>query len=437
MDAKSGHNHSGKAACPACATSRTPVKIKIPEKCLVKFRPDAPWKGEYGFDWMREGDTSLSGDTDYRTIVGSYGIKYATETGAVFTASPLVKYLQLKSGFYNPFPISWKKDAKGKSYDYMVPWLSLFPKSKCQGKGNTKQYKVKLKLYIEIVSKEPDVIRLVYNPKFLKVDKKELLPKTVGKHTIDLTISCIKSFDVDQKIEVIPYKKNTKGIRQESSGKLMVLKNGKAHRYKANVVFVKVQTKINITAKVGKTANEASFLEKYFQQALTSLNLRLLWLNLKTDNVFNTKYVMQMDPFTNAVNTYLADGTNVHSYLESAFKLKHPGYGDWFKIFFFDENGGNTSNGAYQGLNGCASGIPGKSVVLYNTHNTSTTTHELLHAVGLYHTFDNSGRFTYMIGATENIMDYSHSTAYSNPVKNRISTWKWQWDILHSKLQKE
>ena len=71
-------------------------------------------------------------------------------------------------------------------------------------------------------------------------------------------------------------------------------------------------------------------------------------------------------------------------------------------------------------------------MVLYNTHNTSTTTHEILHAMGLEHSFDNANKHTFEEEKTDNIMDYSHNAGI-----NRISTWKFQWDTIKPNLTKE
>ncbi|MEP7279636.1 MAG: hypothetical protein ABI813_13385 [Bacteroidota bacterium] len=424
------HDHSaGTENCPACQAAAKAVKKTVPQKCLVLFRPTAAWKGEYGIDWMREGDSGLVGDVDYINIIGAYGSVYATEAAAVFTVNK-AKYASLKTGFFNPYTISWKKDAKGIPVDYMIAWLSLFPKDQCT--GNNKKFEAKISLDVEIVANEPEVLRLVYNKDYFELDKQELTPKTVGKYKTDLTIKCIKEFSDDQEIKIVPYK--TDDI-DDTCGKIKIVKNDKANRYKANIVFVKVATMINGVAKMGSTGSEKDFLEKYLFQSLTSLNFKEETLDLKTDATFNSTCVLAEDPSVNAVLNFLPGGKQVHGYLETKFAAAVPGYDAWFKVFFFDEDGGYMNGGNYQGLNGCAKAIPSKSVVLYNGHNTSTTTHELLHAVGLYHTFDNSGQFTYKIGETENIMDYSHQSTYGS--KNRIATWKWQWDALHSKFEKE
>jgi hypothetical protein len=49
--------------------------------------------------------------------------------------------------------------------------------------------------------------------------------------------------------------------------------------------------------------------------------------------------------------------------------------------------------------------------------------------MGLYHTFDNDGLFTYKIFNTDNIMDYTHQKG-----KKRFSTNKWQWKVLNPKV---
>ncbi len=430
------HDHSqGDANCAACKNASQPVNATVPEKVLVNFRPKANWKGEFGFDWMREADTGMVGDVDYETIVGKYGNVYATESTAVFTLDKS-KYAVLKGTNYNAFPISWKKISLGNTYLYSTAWLALFPKDQCT--GNNKKCEAELVLYSEVYMKEPEMIRIDYNKEYFELDKSEVTPKSLGKNNVHVTIKCIKEFDTDQEIKVIPFKT---GGEDALAGKLMVLKNNKANRYKANVVFVKVTTKINTVVKNGSTANEKDFLEKYLFQSLTSLNLVEESLNLSADTNFNTKYTLQLNAVSKGINVYLADGSKIHSYLETKLNTLKPEYTSWYKVFFFDENGGyNTTNSttgavSYTGLNGGAADIPSKCVALFNGHNTATTTHELLHAMGIYHTFDNDGLYVYKIGQTENIMDYSHQSAYGS--KTRTTLWKWQWDKLHAAVSKE
>ena len=61
-----------------------PNKTSIPiieSKCLVEFRPHSNWKGEYGFDWIRTGDTGRSGDNPLYCILGRYYIPIPNSGG--------------------------------------------------------------------------------------------------------------------------------------------------------------------------------------------------------------------------------------------------------------------------------------------------------------------------------------------------------------------
>jgi hypothetical protein len=48
--------------------------------------------------------------------------------------------------------------------------------------------------------------------------------------------------------------------------------------------------------------------------------------------------------------------------------------------------------------------------------------HEIMHALGLEHTFELQNFHILKGGSTKNYMDYSLDKEY---------TWKWQWDLLH------
>lgn len=47
-----------------------PPGSEITASLTVEFRPHNNWTGEFSFDWIRLGDTGLSGDTFYKNIVG-------------------------------------------------------------------------------------------------------------------------------------------------------------------------------------------------------------------------------------------------------------------------------------------------------------------------------------------------------------------------------
>lgn len=107
---------------------------EINSKCVVHFRAKDGWKGEdYGFDWMRLGETSSFGDANYEDIVTK---QYTDSTFTVlekdinayngsFKKSPPL-YAKLRK-IYGVYDIPWRKKADGSPQNYFCSWLSLYP----------------------------------------------------------------------------------------------------------------------------------------------------------------------------------------------------------------------------------------------------------------------------------------------------------------------
>lgn len=368
------------------------LKVVPPPKVLVNFRTGNGYKGEFGFDWLRMADTGKPGDVFYKDIIGSYATGSFVQSDA--------EYVKLGKKFEMPqHPI--KANDK-----YVVPVLTLLPNKKAT-----------LTLKVEIKDSDAKKIEYKYDKTFFKLNKTEVSHKTVGKKELasDLTIECIKEFGTDQFIEV--------EADSKFAGKLKVMANDKAHRYKADIVFVEVKVNIGNGVTTGSSTGEKVLLEKYLNQALIKPNIITKPLNLTADSVLNSTYKLTIGSTVFKIN----DISGIHAHLRAEFNKVHSGYGNYFKVFFFNEAGGEILSTGYQGYNGAAESINSKAVVLYNTHNTSTTTHEALHAMGLYHSFSDSGDFTLEKNKTDNIMDYSHNVGI-----NRISTWQWQWNTIYA-----
>lgn len=246
-------------------------------------------------------------------------------------------------------------------------------------------------------------------------------------------------------------------------GQLNILKNDKKHRYKAQVVFVRVKTNLKGTGtgKTGNLTGEEAFLEKYLKQALVKLELPkdskgnpkdivfdLTEIDPKTKKLlypdFNKDYTLLHTPkfskrAIKVLNKYnkTKGGDKLVEFMEKKFNKKHPIYKDHYKVFIFGDRGGKNINKKYTGLGGYAKAINSKAVAAFDGRTDATITHETLHAIGLHHTFstDKKNPFSYKKGATYNIMDYSHLNKYGS--KGRILTWLWQWNFLWSKLPKE
>ncbi|WP_238528001.1 hypothetical protein [Aquimarina agarivorans] len=216
------------------------------------------------------------------------------------------------------------------------------------------------------------------------------------------------------------------------------------------MVFVKVKTNLKETGKgkKGTTKNRSSICEdevlnKFLKQGYISLEndeveFDLTQLDPKTNKPkysdFNKNFSFKdtrdpqqtkiLNKFHNSANQSLV------GFVETEFNKAHPKYANHFKVFFFGDRGGkkNKKTGKIKGLGGYAKGFKKQSVVAFSSKSEATVTHELLHAIGLRHTFDGKATYQYKKGATYNIMDYSHLSKYGR--KNRNHIWLWQMKQL-------
>nr|BFF40916.1 hypothetical protein BACY1_27210 [Tenacibaculum mesophilum] len=205
-------------------------------------------------------------------------------------------------------------------------------------------------------------------------------------------------------------------------GQLNILANAKSKRKKLDVVFVEVETTlVKGNNYKGNSTGKKAFLTKYFQQSLIKPTIVFESLDLKTDKVFNKK----VDPKSKG---YIDNRTGLHDYLNSKMDTK---YNNYLKIYFIGDECPSfdpKTKLKIGRINGQAKDINSDAVVLFKGHNSATTAHEALHALGLYHTFSSKANYTYKKGETYNIMDYSHQSKYGS--KKRILTWFWQWKKL-------
>jgi uncharacterized protein involved in type VI secretion and phage assembly len=447
------------------------VKPKIAAKCLVQFRPKKGWKGEEcGFDWMRLGETSTFGDTDYETTVS----KQMTTVAPIVAVTDInafngnyvtnaALYNTLKND-YTPHVIPWKfkkdstgnelKDATGNKIpaDYFCSWVSLFPKeilaadkktTKASGFSNTK---TKLSLIIEI-DEEPDYLEFEDNKNFTITPKRiEVKGKGKGVHTFDdhVTIECLKESKTDQAIVLNAIKKGVAPAPDTKllAGQFKVWANDATKRKEKEVVIVAVKTSVS-GAGIGGTGNttgQDTLFNKYLRQSLIDLKIHNETLDLSADTNFQPggNYVTGggqiVSDYYNSPTMKPAGFISMHTYLANrllaqvaAADTKNPNkYNGVFIAFYMGENGGLIDNNAFNGLNGYSTNDH-KYVVMFPSMNVSTASHEFLHSFHLPHTFTNSEAdsdafCTYKYATTENIMDYSHRIS-----QDRFALWHWQW----------
>ena len=430
------------------------IPVYVDDRCMVSFRPKDNWNGNnYGFDWVRTGDTKIKGDTYYKNIIGKYGSVYASQGGVLAQSDDEFKKLMSK---FNPHKFYIKdKSGKKKAFNYCVPWLSLYPQNETKlvkqkdGTSISTNIKTSYKNITAVlrtvvhIDKKPEILELDYD-KTLFLIKNPAFPLAIGTHEIEMTITCLKEFNKDQPVKVIATYKDAKGVLEKSlAGKLNVLKN--KDRYKVDVLFVNVWTNIDGTKnpKKGELVGRANELKKYLNQGLVNPKFETVALKLDTDIDPVTKKVTNRK--TNFKNKSMAVGTGPHAnipnggiddiYLflnqelyKSYDKAK---YQNHFKIYFVNENAG--------GLYGKGRSIDKKddfrTILVYAIgFADSTVAHETLHSMGLYHSFDNNSDFTFKINETDNIMDYSDTVTPPIPV---ISLYHWQWNKIWDRATKE
>ncbi len=431
-------------------------------KALVHFRPKNNWVGEeYGFDWMRLGETSSFGDTYYKDIVAeqytdSKFTNLETDVneydGYFKTSSSMFAKLRNE---YGVFSVPWKKNKEGKNEDYFCSWLSLYPQKIKDKSGNlvASSYtttKALLTLIVEI-NEEPQTLKFKENPHFT-ISPMEITAKSKGTHKLPdyVTIECVEEFSTDQAIEVYAVSKDKDGKETEKlAGKLMVWANDETKRKKAKVLLVDITTPPISSAKgkKGNVSGQKELFEKYLKQALIEVDIETLSLDLSSDDNLKPggKYVEESnilayyDTKVHIPEKYKAGYLPLQYYLNGKLKeeLKAKGeneykYSKYFVAFYLGENGGKRNkHNKYQPLNGYASG---NFVVLFPKKSDETASHEFLHTKGVPHSFTNkvadaNAEYTYIYGKTENIMDYSHNLG-----QPRFSLWKWQWKIANSKI---
>lgn len=276
-------------------------------------------------------------------------------------------------------------------------------------------------------------------------------------------------------------------------GQLMILPNYRTFDT-VNLLLVQVKTKINRNLTLGECTNQDSMnINKILNQALLKVNITdtltldidankiikdpngtesgKLINNVRDGSYSRTGGTLQLCLF--ALETQLIDAlknrlkteieeeykekidnaytesmretirkemeVKINFTLEEELRTNHPmsKYRNCYKIFFLGDNFSyvkTTTDGDMEYKNTTKTkGYAIKdlrSAVIYKNKDHETTVHELLHAIGLDHSFApknhcENALYTYEAEKTDNIMDYS---------SKRYTTWYWQWKILWQNL---
>ncbi len=405
-------------------------------KLIVNFRPKKDWKGEFGFDWIREGDTKLFNDNRFTDVVAyqytdtSYTTKVAGNTSHnKYDGSfkPDINMYNELVRQYKPFTIPWrtvkdKKSGKEIATEYYTPWMSII-----------KDQEVSITFFAEIKD-EADYLEFsksdyfTFNPNKIPIKGQ----KKIALNKYEIKIKCTKEFSSDQVIELKAFKQDNSVQIESLVGRISVWANNKAKHKEKKVVFVQVQTpEINGKSRKPNVKDEKDRINQYLAQAYIKLadTSDIVDLDLSSEKDFNDFIT------TNQIDSNKKNGgKSLNDYLKNKLEKAYPKkYDKHFKAFYFEENGYHPSGGFISGYSAHGADY----VVLFKSKDNQTAAHEFLHSMNLPHTFTNkdsstNALFTYEYRKTDNLLDYSHHGGNNN---KRCSLFYWQWKIANSSIK--
>ena len=416
---------------------------------VAYFVPHKSWKGEFGFDWIRDGE--LDGGKNgfhynnypFEDVIGRY---YKEETyenlcdeiNSICTKRGKSFFLQKKSLYekalshFDQYTIPFKNSIAYKDDKiYPIPILTLL-------KGE----KVNLSLMIKHKSSKniPKNISLKLksnkeSEKYLKIFQKELIkiksPDWKKSTFYNFEIECTETFDTMQTLNAY-----IDGIK---SGELRIHPNSSKYQKQIKVVFIKVKTAINNEIHIGSIKDGSiEEVKKILKQALVFPSIIEEPEELFCDDIESTTALSDRNTLNELVLTQ--NETSIIETLEVKAKKQYKGkYDDYYRMFFIAEDYRNEKNKEVhfsvkkekRRINGEEYNI--LSSFLFNSYIKTTIVHELLHNMGLSHTFtsvvDEDGKvpiITYKQGMTDNIMDYTNL--------ERICLYYWQCKNINENI---
>lgn len=323
-----------------------------------------------------------------------------------------------------------------------------------------------------------------------------------------VTITCKKEFSRKEEIKVWAYPKSIEGSPSGESpkylaGKLIVYPNDSTRRKKQNVVLVCVDT--NWEAKSSAPMGEKGVITRFADQNLQSVFNQVLIegsvlsepaaahvpladknagrtdFNLDVTNnpdfqkrtvtraggqidvhvgkfiyhmntpnaivngsFYGSKvglFIMKHYPITGSTDLNVQPNKELYTYLRGMFDRKYPKYAGTMAVFCFGEDLPTNKN-----LGGLALGLNNNSALVFGDNGEPVIAHEVLHIMGLGHSFRNEAgvtltkeqKFVFKQGETNNLMDYGKivrvgGREVSFPSGNVL--WHWQWEIANARLK--
>lgn len=444
---------------------------------VVEFRPSADFDSAYGFDWFRVGDI---GDLPFSMILSLANV-YQKQTNKVIKIEDKGLAMQrlIETEYPDRYPIV------GTDLEYYVPMLNFYSQGALAEFAHLPADQrptnvAKLRTLVSINS-PISYIEFTYDKTLFSLSHEILTDNQVcNKKTAqegDLTITCIdptQGFDGPQYITA--WEMVDQYTEPRIIGSLKIMPNAPEYRKKHKILIVPIATDIFNKQKI-KTgtykSDEINYLYKYLYQAFVEADLTIYngLLNLADDENFQKKpdpkkpnaykygkYIFEkgVDPLKPGLTSddvtdgYIYAGRiengifSIYPYLRKKFFKARQGNEDLYKdhtiIYIFDEKGyiysekeimterGPVLNTTFS--EGVTEDLGRKNIIMYTRFSLDSLAHEVLHGLGLTHSFDLNriwqNRFSFLQSFTDNVMDYHN---------DRKHTYRWQWKIVNEKLR--
>lgn len=292
-------------------------------------------------------------------------------------------------------------------------------------------------------------------------------------------------FSTKKEIIAWAYPKDSNSLSAEDqkklrrlAGRIIVLPNNDTRRKHIDIVYVNARLDVDGSGKTGLlplTAGIVNHIQNTLYQSLVDGTIIAgPELDLSADPMFKSGTPVIGSPTTTAkpTNTFVYPTGEIYStidketvnealyeYLEKEYVNQHPEYRNYFFVFYMDAEAILPLNATHViSLFGQVREVNRRSVILFqnyqtpnNIANNCVASHEILHGLGLHHSFPNKSldkvplyqeqKFVFRQSTPEqvdtatgavtspelitsdNIMDYPPST--------QVATWHWQWKIVN------
>ncbi|WP_160138151.1 hypothetical protein [Chryseobacterium sp. c4a] len=456
-------------------------------KVTAEFLPRDNYVGEFGFDWLRKGD--IDGtimDKPFNKIIAENFTNVTPpvpeKDGNVFGGLykfKLAKYLQLKNRSYQSIPVNWKLTTEGADYekDFSISYLNLYrfgitPNPRAQLRLLIRANQTLSRFYIKY-PKDLFAIRLTdglvtpdTNPidstgqfRLLTIPSTQL-PAVNTRKLINLEIENLANISKDTEITI-------HNETDELCGKIVVVKNDEVLSKKIQIVQFKdnMPNSVNTLSAQDAKVRGIPNIDFFLKHANIKVDYEpYMVIDITSDANFSPLHQPNPLPPYTLINPSMGTSNNENLISEFTINMTNT------------TPVGNASKKAFENHVGAAlKNYRNHLIMCYTDRASNTNTkgfahdekfmfipkdipidayaHEVYHALGIPHTFDNSAEYVYMHGLYSSLNNTTHSlTTPTNPFatnygKNDISdnlmdyfitrktTYKWQWDIMRKKIR--